>query len=46
MSIEEEQLEKYCQDREDLHDKGGNDEKLNDKIRELQKTIRDEKAKI
>ncbi len=42
----QEQLDKYCHKRELLYNKGGNDEKLNDKIRELQKIIRDEKSKI
>jgi hypothetical protein len=41
----QEELEKSYQKRERLYNKGGNDEKLNDKIRELQKIIRDEKAK-
>ena len=42
----EEQLEKNYLKRERLYNKGCNDEKLNDKIRELQKLIRDEKHKI
>ena len=45
MSTQEE-LDKNYLKRERLYNKGGNDEKLNDKIRELQKIIRDEKAKI
>jgi len=42
----QEQLDKKFTERERLYRKGCNDEKLNDKIRELQKLIRDEKAKI
>jgi hypothetical protein len=45
MSIQE-QLDKKLQERERLYNKGCNDEKLNDKIRQLQKLIRDEKSNI
>ena len=37
----EEELEKNYLKRERLYNKGCNDEKLNEKIRELQKKIRD-----
>jgi len=40
MTLEEE-LQKNYTKRERLYNKGCNDEKLNDKIRELQKLIRD-----
>ena len=42
----QEELDKNYLKRERLYNKGCNDEKLNDKIRGLQKIVRDEKAKI